>query len=655
MIGNTLGVQTQRKTLALSKKEIASSILAVFAAPMVSTIVAPKASAQSFTQAIVFGDSTVDSGFYKTLGSPGFPGPAGPTFNTNFAEAIAAGGTGAPTSAGALLNSQILAQYFGLTADPANQPGGTNFATSGAKDLNKNTVANTGFLNAVPTATQISNYLAAAGGHANPNGLYLISSGGNDLSFAFSGVAAAPADKIAYVTNAATGLASAIAGLHAAGARTIIVPDQPFSMPTNPLRRQASLAYSQALWSGLAARGVNFIPADYNALISAVIASPSAFGFQFVGTNQTACTNGGFTSSFAVLCTSDTSTPVHLKQPDAGQTHLFADDQHLATAGQQIEANYYYSLLVAPSEISFLAENAVQSRTVTVAGIQDQIAISRRRPSSGFNVWFDGDLSSLKIDNPAPGFPGDPSTPLLGTVALDYKWIDGYLLGGAITTGRQTPGFSLGGGFGQDEIAGSIYGGIVKGPVWASLIATYGGLRYDVNRVVPIGITLQGNTAKTKGSNPSLAFQGGYEFIQGNLTHGPLAGVVWQQVRVDGFTEAGAFTALSFGDQTRNSTISAIGYKATYDLGRFRPYAQIEWNHEFAGRDRTVTASLTTIDAPSFTLPAVQLGQDWGTATVGTTLGIGGGLTGLASFTAQAGQTGVITYGGRLGLNYQIH
>jgi outer membrane lipase/esterase len=492
-------------------------------------------------------------------------------------------------------------------------------------------------------------------GRANSNGLYLISSGGNDMSFAFSGLPSSPttqADKVAYLVGQANLLSSAISNLAAAGARTIIVPT--FSFATNPLRQEAARAYTQALWFGLAGKGVNFIPADFNAVMAAVLASPSSFGFQFVGNTQPACFPGGFTTAFSLLCLSAVSAPVHLKQPDAGQTHLFADDDHLAAEGQKIQADYYYSLLVAPSQISFLAENAVQARTGTVAGIQDHIGVARQRPSPGFNVWINGDVSSLKISNPAPGFPGDPSTPLSGTVGLDYKSSNGLLLGGAFTTGTQTPGFDLGGKFKQKENAGSVYGAYLRGLSWASVIATYGALDYDVNRIVPIGITLQNNHGKTNGSNLSVALQGGHDFALGAMTHGPVAGLTWQQVHIGGFTESGSFTSLAFGDQTRESLISGVGYKASYDLGRFRPYVQAVWNHEYAS-DRTVRASLTTIEAPSYEMPAVKLGRNWATGTLGTMMNISNAFTGLASFTAQAGQTGVKTYGGRLGLNYMFN
>ena len=618
------------------------------------------AQAQSFNQMLVFGDSTVDSGFFKALPNPG----GGTPFNTAWPAAVAAG-AGAPTTSPGLMNSQVLAGYFGLTANPANQPGGTNFATSGAKNVVVNNAGNGGFTQAIPTDTQINDYLASNGGRANSNGLYLISSGANDVSFAFGGFATSPAtqaDKIAYLQGSAASLANQIVALHNAGAQTIVVPGLSYSFPVDdPAQQAAELAYTHALWSGIAAQGVNFIPGDFNAVRLAIAADPALFGFQFIHSDaaSTACTQpvvGGvtITSSYALLCSSNPAAPSHLVSPDAEQTHLFADDQHLTTAGQKIEADYFYSLIVAPSEISLLAENAVQSRTVTVEGIQDQIGIARRRTTSGFNVWVNGDVSSLKIDNPAPGFPGDPSTPFSGTVGFDYKWGQDYLLGGAVTVGTQTPGFDLGGSFTQKEVAGSIYGGVIKGAAWADVIATYGGLHYDVNRIVPIGITMQSNNAVTSGSNVSLAAEAGYNFIQGAWNHGPVVGLTWQQVRVGGFTESGGFTALSFGDQVRDSAVTALGYKVTTDFGKLQPFVQVLWNHELADLNRTVTASLTTIDAPSYTMPAVVLGRDWATASIGTTVTLSKAFIGLASFTAQAGQTGVTTYGGRVGLNYSI-
>lgn len=608
------------------------------------------ATAQPFTQALVFGDSTVDSGFYRALPNPG----GGANFNALWPAAVAAG-AGVPTTSPGLMNSQVLAARFGLTANPANQPGGTNFATSGAKNVLVNNNVTGGFQAAIPTATQIANYLAGSGGRANSNGLYLIHSGGNDVEFAVSGGGSQTAVN-AIVRTAADGLTTAIGSLSRAGARTIIVPGLNFSFPGNdPVEREARLVYTQTLWWGLASAGINFIPADFNAVRLAIAANPAAFGFEFIGTGagQTACTKpAGINSAWSLLCSSSPGAPSQLAAPNADQTRLFADDTHMTTAGQKIEADYYYSLIVAPAQISLLAENAVVARLGTVAGIQQQIDITRRRPSVGYNVWINGDVASLRIGDPAPGFGGDRSTPFSGSVGIDYKWESGVLAGAAFTMGTQSAAFDLGGGFKQKEFAGSLYAGYTAGPVWTNVIGSYGTLHYDVNRIVPIGITRQDNTGVTNGANLSLAMQGGADFKAGIVTHGPIAGLVLQRVKVDGFTEAGSFTSLGFDQQVRESAVSALGYGASVELGAFRPFAQLVWNHELAPNDRTIRTSLTTVVAPSWEAPAARLGSDWGTAVLGTTFSFGNGFTGLASATGQLGQGGVATYGGRLGLNY---
>ena len=61
------------------------------------------------------------------------------------------------------------------------------------------------------------------------------------------------------------------------------------------------------------------------------------------------------------------------------------------------------------------------------------------------------------------------------------------------------------------------------------------------------------NSADTDGHSLALALRGGGDFKFGQLTTGPVAGLVLQQVHLNGFTETGisGASALSFGSQTR--------------------------------------------------------------------------------------------------------
>ena len=140
-------------------------------------LAASQATAGTFDAFFAFGDSTVDSGWWSGAlngqcdGAPS-PCTTGSTNkNTLISNAIANGGTGAPVGVG-LMNTQILAADFGLTAIPANQPGGTNYAISGALS---NVTAGIGNLNqngTLPsTDQQISNYLGAHVNTADPSAL----------------------------------------------------------------------------------------------------------------------------------------------------------------------------------------------------------------------------------------------------------------------------------------------------------------------------------------------------------------------------------------------------------------------------------------------------------------------------------------------------
>lgn len=239
------------------------SLVAAFA---FGFLCASQAAASSFDAFYTFGDSTVDSGWWAgalngQCGPVASPCETGnPTFDGKIASAIAAGGTGAPVGVG-LMNTQVIAQALGLTSIPANQPGGTNYAISGSLsaayggfgNLNPNT-------NLPATTQQMSYYLTGHGNAADPNALYLISSGGNDVTNAqtlFSGNLTAQQN---YLTSQAALLASAINALQMAGAQHIIV---------NGLQGSGSLPtfFTATLFVDLTNLGVNYIGADIAGLI----------------------------------------------------------------------------------------------------------------------------------------------------------------------------------------------------------------------------------------------------------------------------------------------------------------------------------------------------------------------------------------------------
>jgi outer membrane lipase/esterase len=93
---------------------------------------------------------------------------------------------------------------------------------------------------------------------------------------------------------------------------------------------------------------------------------------------------------------------------------------------------------------------------------------------------------------------------------------------------------------------------------------------------VPIGITIQPNAGTTSGTNWSLAAAGGLDVVNGPWTHGPVAGTCGGRC-ASAASPRPAAASLSFGDQVRDSAISTLGYRVSFDAGMFRPFAKLAW------------------------------------------------------------------------------
>ncbi|MGH8183432.1 MAG: SGNH/GDSL hydrolase family protein, partial [Rhodanobacteraceae bacterium] len=121
--------------------------------------VQPSAHAGLFDHMVVFGDSLSDDGNLSTLANL----PLTMRFTTN------PGQTGV----------ENIADYFGVPMTPA-LVGGTDFAFGGAGVVNNSPGTPAG----VPTLpTQLGMYLKASGGAADPNTLYTVWGGANDVFY----------------------------------------------------------------------------------------------------------------------------------------------------------------------------------------------------------------------------------------------------------------------------------------------------------------------------------------------------------------------------------------------------------------------------------------------------------------------------------------
>ena len=529
-------------------------------------------SAGVYDQVVIFGDSLSDGGTY------------GSRFTTN-------PGQTAP---------EYIATDLGLPTTTW-VAGGTNFSQGGQKVNSPSLSTPTGAPQR-PISTQVAQYLGATGGIANPNALYLIQGGANDIFQNMEMYASDPATLQALTYQSGIDFATQVATLAQSGAKYIVVQNVPnigvapafVNTPYATAATGLSKAYNDVVAGALAQMGVSVVAIDDFALISEIAANPSAYGFS--NATGVACA-----TSSSIMC-----SPATLVTPDAASTYVFADSVHPTTAGQKLLAQYMSATLNAPTQISLLSSAPLSG--------------GQRRADS---VWTHA-LNGLKTGQQTWHTFADVGHSKTDFDGADYT--SNYLLMGADrrigTTGNNRIGASIGyqqykgdfgthaGTFKMSEPTIGVHFSHAIGDVGAALVqASYGRLHAsDINRQITLGAATRTESGDTKGSHTSISAQGQItagSFAKGKFTHGPMGRIAYEKVSLNGFSEAGTqSTAMTFGKQTREGVLASIGYQLQANYGKIQPYAQVSYEIDDT-RGSDVSAHLNTAYS-SFSTPALQ-------------------------------------------------
>lgn len=297
---------------------------AVFAALI---LVAPGASALSFTNLYVFGDSIVDVGNTQNLaggpGSGGDPTPAGAgyydgRFTNGFNPAD-------------ILNIAI--EGVAMTDLAA---GGDNYAYGGARGRDNSGAVAPLTPDGIPDlALQVSQFSAAVGGVADPNALYMINVGGNDIFDALT-LAAANQNPLPPITDAVAAITASILSLQAMGAEQILfvgVGDVGAPPAANGAEAQGRFLSENINNQILAAlpNGVKFF--DTIALFDDVLANPTLYGLPAGLLTEVSCLSGGGADPGG---------------PPTCDDYAFFDDVHPTTQVLQVLGNELVAFVPEP-------------------------------------------------------------------------------------------------------------------------------------------------------------------------------------------------------------------------------------------------------------------------------------------------------------------
>lgn len=225
----------------------------------------------SYSQVYFFGDSLTDTGnLYASNGIPVSP----------------------PYYSGGFSNGPLWSETFAKALGLVSIAGGNNFAWAGA------TVLDYGIRAQPEIPQQLGFFLGATGGVADPDALYVIMGGANDIDDA----SLDPSSAATKLVAAAEAVNAMVNSLYLAGARNILVGNLP-DVGLTPRAVAAGMALGATALSQLfnvtlsgllaiteaANSGLDIDLLDMYALLNDAVANPAAYGF---GNVTSACLEG---------------------------------------------------------------------------------------------------------------------------------------------------------------------------------------------------------------------------------------------------------------------------------------------------------------------------------------------------------------------------
>lgn len=610
---------TRSRSRAIATALVAATALTAFAAP---------AAAQQIDRIVAFGDSYADDdNFFALAGINPLTGTSSVYTTGRFS-----GGSNYIDTLGEILQVPI-----------------DNFAIGGARadNTNQNNPFTWGFTYEVDQFLNIGAQSAVFPTTTAPfqeGDLLAVSIGGNDArNYQLTGglLAGAPA-------AAAVAAASATGNLNrlvAAGAPTISflagdtgrLPEIAGNTGAQAIRTSFSTTFNTALQStlsGYAANGVIVHYLDLNRVLDNISANPASFGI----------TSG-------IVCP---ALPNPTCVINSSGYLFYADQLHLTSTGFDIVARYIDAQLTAPLTLQAPSEagmNVGQQFGRTLTSRLDLSAPRDGDMPEGMHAYIVGDAYSRTIDGSRGNQPFDSDSVGI-TAGVDYGFGSG-VVGIAANYSKPKSNFETGAADVEaDSIQLGVYAGFGLGGAFVQGYAGYGWDKHDIERR---GV-VEGMSASPDGNHWIAGAKAGYLMSLGDVRIGPVAGLDYARVRVDGYTENGdpALT-LNVGSTRYNSLRGSIGAELRGDFAgggiQLRPYGALVLEKELSGGNRSVSFSQTSapIIVNHFDFENVSK-KAYGRGTVGATARIFTGIHLDAGISMTAGKDQGNETSGHLGL-----
>jgi uncharacterized protein YhjY with autotransporter beta-barrel domain len=235
-------------------------------------------------------------------------------------------------------------------------------------------------------------------------------------------------------------------------------------------------------------------------------------------------------------------------------------------------------------------------------------------------------------------FDDNTESVVLGT---DYRVSPNFLIG--LTAGYGHTDVTLddnGSSATVDSYSPGLYASYADHGWYADISGDYVHNAYTQDR--KIAFLGQDATSAPEGNEGVANLDGGYDFHRGALTFGPLAGIQYTHLTVDGYNESGSVADLSVNEQDSDSLRSRLGGRISFTYSHcgvnFTPHLDASWQHEFMDQSRGITSQFEGTGLGSFSVKTENPSRDSALVDAGLDAQIDQTWTAFADYEVQAGQ-----------------
>ncbi|MEQ1965840.1 autotransporter domain-containing protein [Xenorhabdus nematophila] len=386
--------------------------------------------------------------------------------------------------------------------------------------------------------------------------------------------------------------------------------------------------YNRLVDEKISKSGGNILRADINGLLKEVMEDSTRYGID--NTLGYACPYG----MSAAKCTKN--SPGFTKDRE----FLFSDYFHTTPLGNEMTGQYIAAIYNAPLQV--MALNQVN-----------------RAPVKSARSSLDGHLQQLRNSSNEQGkfgvfggYTGSQNKTF--TLGGDYQLIDNLLLGAMYSNYKdeRTPeaDFTYE-GRGHMFTAYALWNYYDNG--WLSGDFHYSHTNYDsLTRNIKLGQATVRETGATTGKQWGARITAGWDIpVTNYLTTSPIIQYTWDKGSVDGYRESGNdSSSMHFGDQNYSSKVGTLGWRVDTKLGRFNPYASVQFNHQFGDTRYKLDGAINST-RNTFVLESEKQNTNWHQYTVGVNANLINNVRGFASVTRNDGSAQDPNYNFTLGIN----